>query len=207
MRRLNLKTTAPRTLAACAALLFLFGCDEDKPAASVEASAAKPAETVAPVPAPQVEKPAVAEDTRPEKIDVTLTPERRLAIEAKYPAEKGFLLATDLELKLQANKALKDEKTALAAFDRLAKGKWILFTGNAVNLSAQGFDMGMVYTPQIPGDTIGISKQWFPVTLSDVEGYQQAAFKTGDTAVVVVKYNGAGKAGPGQELVGTGVWK
>jgi hypothetical protein len=82
-----------------------------------------------------------------------------------------------------------------------------LFAGNAANLSASGFDMGVVYTPQIPGDSIGMSKQWFPVTMSDVEGYKQDLLKVGDVVVVLVKYNGAGKASPGHELVATGVWK
>ena len=87
------------------------------------------------------------------------------------------------------------------------KGKWVLFTGNAANLTASNFDMGVVYTPQIPGDSIGMSKQWFPVHMSEIEGYKQDALKTGDMVVVLVKYDGAGKASPGQELVATGVWK
>jgi hypothetical protein len=195
------------TLSACAALFFVFGCD-DKPAPT--AASAAPSATLAPAPAPTPEaaKPAPkTEFGRPEKLDLTLTPERRTAIESKYPAEKGFLLEKELEEKLQKNKALKDEKTALAAFDKLAKGKWILFTGNAANLAASNFDMGVVYTPQIAGDSIGMSKQWFPVHMSDIEGYQKDALKTGDMVVVLVKYDGAGKVSPGQELVATGVWK
>jgi hypothetical protein len=199
-------TTTRRTLSACAALFFLLGCDTDKPAPT-EASAA-PSAAPAPTPTPEAPKPEPKpESGRPEKIDVTLTPERRTAIETKYATEKGFLVEKEIEAKLQKNKALKDEKTALAAFDKLAKGKWILFAGNAANLSASGFDMGVVYTPQIPGDSIGMSKQWFPVTMSDVEGYKQDLLKVGDVVVVLVKYNGTGKASPGHELVATGVWK
>ena len=193
-------------LPACAALFFVLGCDDDKPAPA--AASATPSAAPVPTPAPEAAKPAPkAEGTRPEKIDLTLTPERRTAIETKYPSEKGFLVEKEIEATLQKNKALKDEKTALAAFDKLAKGKWILFSGNAANLSASNFDMGVVYTPQIPGDSIGMSKQWFPVHMSEVEGYKQDALKTGDLVVVLVKYDGASKASPGQELVATGVWK
>lgn len=202
-------TTISRcTLSAAAALLFVFGCEDAKPAGS--AASAAPSVSAPPEPTPTVEAPKPApkpESARPEKLDLTLTPERRTAIEAKYPAERGFVVEKELEEKLQKNKALKDEKTALAAFDKLAKGKWILFTGNAANLVASSFDMGVVYTPQIPGDSIGMSKQWFPVHMSDVEGYKQDALKPGDMVVVLVKYDGASKASPGQELVATGVWK
>jgi hypothetical protein len=201
-------TTTRRTLSACAALFFLLGCDTDKPAPT--AASAAPSAAPAPTPTPTAEAPKPEpkpESGRPEKIDVTLTPERRTAIESKYATEKGFLVEKEIEATLQKNKALKDEKTALAAFDKLAKGKWILFAGNAANLSASGFDMGVVYTPQIPGDSIGMSKQWFPVTMSDIEGYKQDLLKVGDVVVVLVKYNGAGKASPGHELVATGVWK
>jgi hypothetical protein len=203
-----MKTTTRCSLPVAAALFLVLGCEADKPAPSAASAAvsAAPAPTPAPTPeAPKAEPKKVS--GRPEKIDLALTPERRAAIESKYPSEKGFLVEKEIEATLQKNKALKDEKTALAAFDKLAKGKWILFSGNAANLTASNFDMGVVYTPQIPGDSIGMSKQWFPVHMSEVEGYQQDALKTGDMVVVLVKYNGASKASPGQELVATGVWK
>ncbi len=194
-------------LSACAALLFVLGCDDDKPAPTAASAAASAAPAPAPTPTPEAKPEPKPESARPEKLDLTLTPERRTAIESKYPSAKGFLDEKELEGKLQKNKALKDEKTALAAYDKLAKGKWILFAGNAANLTATNFDMGVVYTPQIPGDTIGMSKQWFPVHMIEVEGYKQESLKTGDMVVVLVKYDGAGKAAPGQELVATGVWK
>lgn len=203
------KKTLRRTLVACAALALLAAC-EDKPAPTASAPSAAPpaapAATPTPAPTPAAPPPKAAGE-RPEKIDLTLTPERRTAIEAKYAAQKGFLVEKEVEGLLQKNKALKDEKTASAAFDKLAKGKWILFTGNAANLTAQGFDMGVVYTPQIAGDSIGMSKQWFPVTMSGVEGYKQDALKVGDLVIALVKYNGAGKASPGHELVASGDWK
>jgi hypothetical protein len=203
-----MKSTIARALSVAVALCFVLGCEADKPAPTAASAAPSAAPAPAPTPAPEAAKPEPKpESGRPEKIDLTLTPERRTAIETKYPSEKGFLDEKELEAKLQKNKALKDEKTALAAYDKLAKGKWILFSGNAANLGASNFDMGVVYTPQIPGDSIGMSKQWFPVHMSEVEGYKQDALKTGDMVVVLVKYDGASKASPGQELVANGVWK
>ena len=202
-----MKSTTVCALSAGAVLFFVLGCEADKPAPTAASAAASAAPAPAPTPAPEAKPEPRPESGRPEKIDLTLTPERRAAIETKYPSEKGFLDEKELEAKLQKNKALKDEKTALAAYDKLAKGKWILFSGNAANLGASNFDMGVVYTPQIPGDSIGMSKQWFPVHMSEVEGYKQDALKTGDMVVVLVKYDGASKASPGQELVATGVWK
>jgi hypothetical protein len=203
-----MKTITRCTLSACAALFCVLACDDDKPAPTAASATASALPAPAPTPTPEPSQPAPkAESSRPAKLDLALTPERRTAIETKYPSEKGFLVEKELEAKLQKNKALKDEKTALAAFDKLAKGKWVLFSGNAANLAASAFDMGVVYTPQIPGDSIGMSKQWFPVHMSEVEGYKQDALKTGDLVVVLVKYDGASKASPGQELVATGVWK
>ncbi|HEY4105333.1 MAG TPA: hypothetical protein VGM44_15655 [Polyangiaceae bacterium] len=205
-----MKSNIVRVVPVCAvlALGLTLACEDEKPAPSAASARASAAPAPAPAPTPEAAKPEPkADGARPEKIDLTLTPERRTAIEAKYPAAKGFVEEKELESSLQKNKGLKDEKTAVPAFDKLAKGKWLLFAGNAANLSATGFDMGVVYTPQIAGDSIGMSKQWFPVHMSDIEGYKQDALKTGDMVVVLVKYDGASKAGPGQELVATGVWK
>ncbi len=178
---------------------MLGACEDDKPSAAGSLAAASAAPPSAPAAA---EKPE-----RPSKIDTELTPARRSAVEAKYPSAKGFLLASELEEKLKANKALKDKKAAVAAFDKAASGKWLLLTGPLVNITDDGFDLGVVYTPQLPNDPMGMSRQFFEVTLSKVEGYSKEAFRTGNVVVVLAKYNGAGKAGPGQELVATGDWK
>jgi hypothetical protein len=53
---------------------------------------------------------------------------------------------------------------------------------------------------------MGMSRQWFPVTFSDVKGYDQSAFKVGQMVVVLAKYTGKQKAGPGHELVAIGAW-
>ena len=188
-------------------LPLLIGCEEEKPAAASKAAEPPKAAVPAPSAAPPVAPPVAEKPERPTKIDTELTPARRSAIEAKYPSAKGFLAVSEIETKLKANKALKDKKAAVSAFDKAAQGKWLLYTGQVVNLTDDGFDIAIVYTPQLPNDPMGMSRQFFEVTLSKVEGYSKQAFQTGNVGVVLAKYNGAGKAGPGQELVSTGDWK
>ena len=117
------------------------------------------------------------------------------------------MLASDLQAKLKADKSLKDKKAAVTAFDKIARGKWVLFTGPLVNTTEEGFDIGLEYTPQLPNDPMGMSRQFFEVTMTQVEGYTKDAFKGGNVGVVLAKYVGGGKATPGYELVSTGVWK
>lgn len=197
---------------SCAGMLtLLMACEEQKPATE-----SKPAETASVAPAVPAPTPAPAPtptqahadpSQRPEKIETQLTDERRAALETKYPSAKGFLVAKDLEDKLKANKLIKDKKAAIAAFDKMAKGKWILFSGPLVNLTDKGFDLGVVYTSQMQNDPLGMSRQFFEVTMNDIEGYEKDRFKAGNVVVVLAKYDGAGKAGPGNELVANGAWK
>ena len=126
--------------------------------------------------------------------------------ETKYAPAKGFVVASDLQAKLKKDKSLKDKKAAVAAFDKLARGKWVLFTGPLVNTTDDGFDIGLEYTPQLPNDPMGMSRQFFEVTMTQIDGYTKDAFKGGNLGVVLAKYVGAGKATPGYELVSAGVW-
>jgi hypothetical protein len=192
----------------CGVLSLLLACEDEKPAASKA-----PASTAAPAPAPtpsaaaaEAPKPEKT-SARPSKVDTELTPARRAAIEGKYAAAKGFVAASDLQAKLKADKSLKDKKAAITAFDKLARGKWVLFTGPLVNATDDAFDIGLEYTPQLPNDPMGMSRQFFEVTMSQVEGYVKDDFKGGNVGVVLVKYNGGAKASPGYELVATGAWK
>jgi hypothetical protein len=185
-----------------------LGCEEEKPPAPVKAASSA---VVAPAPTPSAahapEKPAAATGERPSKVDMELTPARRSAIEAKYPTAKGFLAVSDVQAKLKADKSLKDKKAGVAAFDKLARGKWLLFTGPLVNLKDAAFDMALEYTPQLPNDPMGMSRQFFEISMSEVEGYAKDTFKDGNVGIVLAKYNGATKATPGYELVAAGVWK
>ncbi len=181
----------------------VLGCEDKKPAPAAEtATAPKP-----PPPAPTPEKPPEPpKSTRPEKIETELTADRRSKAESAVPEAKGFLVVQGLEEKLKANKTLKEKAAGVTAFDKLAKGKWILFTGPISNPTDSGFEMGVTYTPQIKGDMLGMSRQWFPVSFSDVKGYEASKFKAGQMVVVLAKYDGKEKASPGNELVATGNW-
>jgi hypothetical protein len=53
---------------------------------------------------------------------------------------------------------------------------------------------------------MGMSRQFFTVTFSEVEGYDESKFKVGNTGVVLAKYAGGGKASPAYEVVETGHW-
>jgi hypothetical protein len=195
-------------LVCCCALPLLFGCEEEKPAAPTKpmpSAVAPPAVTPSAAPAP--ENAAAKAGERPTKVDAELTPARRAAVEAKYAQAKGFVAVAELQAKLKADKSLKDKKAAVTAFDKIARNKWLLFTGPLVNLKDDGFDMALEYTPQLPNDPMGMSRQFFEVTMSEVEGYSKEAFKDGNVGVVLVKYTGAAKASPGYELVAAGVWK
>jgi hypothetical protein len=197
-------------LVCCWIFPLLLACEEEKPPSAAKpaptaAAAPTPTPSAAPVAAPAA--PTAKSSERPSKIDTALSPARRSAIETKYGAAKGFLVAADLETKLKADKTLKDKKAAVAAFDKAARGKWVLFTGPLVNLTDDGFDVGFEYSPQLPNDPMGMSRQFFEITLSQVEGYTKDAFKAGNVVVVLAKYNGAGKAGPGYELVSSGAWE
>jgi hypothetical protein len=198
-----------RCVVACSILSLLSGCEDEKPASATKAPtpSAMPAPTPTPSPAPAAAPKAENANERPSKVDAELTPARRAAVEAKFATAKGFLAATDLQAKLKADKSLKDKKAAITAFDKLARGKWVLFSGPLVNTTEDSFDIGLEYTPQLPNDPMGMSRQFFEVTMKEVEGYSKDAFKGGNVGVVLAKYNGAGKASPGYELVAAGVWK
>lgn len=194
-------------IVCCGLLGLLVACEEEKPVAKDAIPTAATPPPAAPTPSvPSVATAAKKESGRPSKVDTELTAARRAAIESKYPEAKGFVAAADIQTKMKADKTLKDKKAAVAAFDRAARNKWVLFTGPLVNLKDDAFDIGFEYTPQLPNDPMGMSRQFFEVTMTKVEGYEKDAFKGGNVGVVLVKYNGATQAAPGYELVSTGTW-
>lgn len=160
--------------------------------AAAAAEAARPKEPVKP--------------ERPTSIDTELTDARRTAIEAAHPEAKGFVSMLALEEQLKKSKP-KAKEAALATFDKQAKGKWVLFSGPMVNLTPAGFDLGVTYTPRAENDPMGMSRQFFTVTLNGIEGYTEAEFKSGTQVVVLAKYDGNAKASKGYELIAAGHWK
>jgi hypothetical protein len=191
--------------ALCFALVATACDDPPKPA-----SASAP--TAAPTPTPEVkasaDKPAKpASPQRPEKLDTEVTAARREKIEKAHPEAKGFLVLKDVEDKLKTQKKLKEAKDGVRAFDALAKGKWVLFTGPLVESKDDGFSVGVSYTPLLEGDRVGLSRQFFLVALSDVKGYAKSDdMKDGTLVAVLAKYDGASKGGPGFELVAESNW-
>ncbi len=202
-----MKTLTAQLCCMACCVVSLLGCEDEKPASAAKAVPTAPAPLPTPSAAPAAAPKAEKADQRPSKVDAELTPARRSAVEAKYAAAKGFLVAADLQTKLKADKSLKDKKAAIAAFDKVARGKWVLFSGPLVNANDDGFDMGFEYTPQLPNDPMGMSRQFFEVTMTEVEGYAKDDFKGGNVGMVLVKYNGGAKASPGYELVAADVWK
>lgn len=194
---------------ASSASLFC-ACEEEAPS-DQKAAAPTPEVTqaaqlaAATVAAPEPKEPE--EVARPTTISTELTDELRTSVEAAHSDAKGFLMGTELEEKLKKDPKNTAKAAALKSFDKLAKGKWVLFTGNLVNPTDAGFELGVTYTPLAPGDRIGISRQFFTVTFSNVEGYDSKSFKPGTMVAVLAKYNGDAVASPGYELVAEDKWK
>ena len=184
--------------------LLLCSCDtkQDTPAAPSATVAPAPVPPPAPTPAPPPEE---KKPSRPEKIEMTLTPERRQKVEAAIPEAKGFIVATDIEAGLKKKK-LDKEPPAVGGFEAKAHGKWVLFIGPISNTSPSGFDLPVTYA-QAEGDAMGMSRKWFMVTFAGVKGYDVSKFKGGETVVVLAKYDGKKKASSGYELVDLGDWQ
>ncbi len=203
-----------------AALLSLPGCDSEAETKKAEEAVKAAAESAAQAAAKEAEqkaqlaatkaaaKKAEAEKSqRPSTIDTKVTDDRRSEVEKAYADAKGFIVATDIEEQLKKNKAIKAKEGAIKTFDKSAKGKWVLFSGPMVNLTDDGFDLAVTYTPRAENDPMGMSRQFFTVTLSSIEGYEKDKFKAGSNVVVLAKYDGQAKASSGYELVEVGHWK
>ena len=116
---------------------------------------------------------------------------RRAKLEAAYPLAKDFLEQSAVEQEL-FGKPLKRgaNDAAVAAFDRLAKGRYVLFTGNIMSPAADGFELAVRYTPREATDPMGLTATWFPVRFQNVEGYDQAQYRGGEPTAILAKYEG-----------------
>jgi hypothetical protein len=190
-------------LLVCATLPL--ACEEEKapPAAPPAPPSAEPAAAAI---EPKEEAKESEKQERPKSIPLELG-ERRSAVETAHPEAKGFLVAAEIEEVLKKDKKNSTKPAALKTFDKRAKGKWVLFAGTLVNPTDTGFDLAVTYTPLDPADRMGISRQFFTVTFSNIEGYKADGFKSGTQVAVVAKYNGAQAAGPGYELVADKTWQ
>lgn len=171
-----------------------------------ESLAVRAAPPSASVPAPAVpEKPVLR---RPKDAsDLLLSSERRARVEAFAPQARGFLTSADIEEKLYAlNLKRGKDEDGLRELDRLAAGKWVLFTGNIGNPTPDGLELPIRYTPRDPNDPMGLTSVWLSVKLTNIQGYSSTEYRPGELAVVLAKYNGRKKATEGYDLVLTGHW-
>jgi hypothetical protein len=191
---------------ACASLLTLACRSRPDPApnAIVEIASANPVLMGA--------QPAVKETTKAEAApslrrpmdegDLVLTAERRARIEQAFPETKGFLQLSDLEAKLQKLPLLRGkEEPAVQALDRLAKDKWVLFTGYLMMPVGDRFTMPLRYTRRESTDRLGLTSTWFGIELREIRGYVFGQHPTGELMAVLAKYNGQKLASPGYDLV------
>jgi hypothetical protein len=150
--------------------------------------------------APAPEKPGTR---RPiDESDVLLLPGRRTRLESFAPEAKGFLASADLEEKLYSlNLRRGVDADAIRAFDGMAKGKWILFTGNIGGLEKDGFELPIRYTPKDAKDPLGLTSTWFAVKFSNVKGYDMAEYRQGELAVILARYDGDKSAKAGYDVV------
>jgi hypothetical protein len=209
------RKTIGMPLVAFACALLVLGCDDGekakeeaaKAAASAKAAEAQQAQLAAAKAADAKKKEEAAKPQRPTTIETEVTDGRRAAIEGAYSEAKGFVVATTIEEALKKDKKISAKEAAVKAFDKQAKGKWVVFSGPMVNLTDSTFDLAVTFTPRAENDPMGMSRQFFTITLSDIEGYEKDKFKAGAMVVVLAKYDGGTKASKGYELIETGKWK
>jgi hypothetical protein len=134
--------------------------------------------------------------------DVMLLPGRRTRLEAFAPESKGFLTSADLEEKLYTlNLRRGVDADALRAFDGMAKGRWILFTGNIGALAKDTFELPIRYTPKDAKDALGLTSTWLALKFTNVKGYDMAEYRQGELAVILARYDGDKSAKAGYDVV------
>ena len=134
--------------------------------------------------------------------DLIVSAEKRARVERLVPEAKGFLTSAALETELYKLELRRGKDgDAVKAFDQLAKGKWVLFTGNVGALGPHSCELPIRYTPKDPNDALGLTSVWIPIELSGIKGYDMAAYTPGQLAVIVARYDGQRKAGAGYDVV------
>jgi len=134
--------------------------------------------------------------------ELLLTPERRTKIESANPKAQGFLDQATLEQQL-FQKALNrgNNEAAVAAFDRLAKGRYVLFTGNIMAPESDRFQLAVRYTPREATDPMGLTATWFPVHFRNVTGYDHGQYRAGQPAAVLARYDGKQQTSNGVDII------
>ena len=177
---------------------------DDKPSA-ISAIASSSLAVRAPV-APSVTAPPAPEAPviqRPkDQADLLVSDSKRARVEAFAPQAKGFLVSADLEDELyKLNLRRGKDSDAVKALDRMAKGKWVLFTGNIGGVAPDALELPIRYTPRDPNDPMGITSVWLSIKLTNIKGYDATQYRAGELAVVLAKYDGKQAASGGYDVV------
>lgn len=178
--------------------------EQDKPPAAPAETASAAVGQSAPA-APANELGAEARK-RPDRIDTELTAARRQRIEAAVPDARGFIVASEIEKELKADKDVDKEPLAVKAFDERALGKWVLFVAPMNAADDDGFELPVTFAHASKGDPFGMSRMWFYIRFSEVKGYSNVTAAGGQVTAVVARYNGQKRATPAHDLVGLGLW-
>lgn len=175
-------------------LLLALGCDSTSPTVSPPVSESAAAASAA----LEAAKKAAAEKSNRRVVkrakneaDLVVTPERRAKLEAAVPEAKGFLDQRELEPQLFKQDLKRGANDAgLKAFDKVAKGRFVLFSGYIIDPKPEGFDLAVRYTPRDPADPVGLTATWFPVHFRQVRGYDVTAYRAGEQLAVLAFYDG-----------------
>lgn len=188
--------------------LGVVGC-ESKPATPPPSEAALSASAALEA----VKKAAAEKSTRKvirrakNEADLVLSPERRAKLESVVPEAKGFLDSRDIEASLYKQELQRGANdTALKAFDKLAKGRYVLFAGYIIDPKPDSFDMAVRYTPRDPADPVGLTATWFPVHFTQVKGYDATAYQGGESVAILAKYEGAQVASSARDAISLEEW-
>ena len=197
-------------LIAVGSLLTTLGCDSKPappPPVSEAASAASAALEAAKRSAAERVTKKVIKRAKNEA-DLVVTPERRAKVESLVPDANGFLdQREDLEPKLFKQELKRGANdTALKAFDKLAKGRFVLFSGYIIDPKPDGFDLAVRYTPRDPADPVGLTATWFPVHFTQVKGYDASAYKGGEPVAILAKYEGNQTTSAARDLISSEEW-
>jgi hypothetical protein len=189
------------------------GCsksEEHKPQAMAEiASGSLAVRANVPATVPSVpalpQKPVIV---RPkDAADLIASAEKRARVEAFAPETKGFLTSEAIENELYKLELKRGKDAdAVKALDRMARGRWVLFTGNIGAVAKEGCELPIRYTPKDPNDNLGLTSVWVPIRISGIKGYDANEYRPGELAVILARYEGEQKASPGYDLVFLQKW-
>lgn len=192
----------------CAIAFTACNSPKEEKSSAISAIASSSLAVRAPTPEPSAAPPPEQHVVQRAKdpSDLIINDQRRARVESFAPEAKGFLTSAELEeslYKLNLRRGKDDD--AEKAFDRLAKGKWILFTGN-VTPKPGSAEMPIRYTPKDPKDDFGLTSTYFSVPVENIKGWDGSTYRTGEFAVILAKYEGKKKAGPGYDVVALEHW-